>query len=200
VSTDGSVVAGERSSTTSDRVGRVAIIIAALVGGWFLYNLVRLKGENYPWGVGIAVGLTVLAAVGYYRWQDREQEQARRAEERRLREQGEHAYIGYDDLRFRPNRSWVAPAAILAIAAILGLGAGLRGRDYYLRLYCDYGAQSAAQHAGCMSHVTTDDINELDTQAARFARGETSECLEDSGPYCEDAAQWNTVEPDDVQP
>jgi hypothetical protein len=51
-----------------------------------------------------------------------------------------------------------------------------------------------------MSHVTTDDINKLDTQAARFARGETSDCLENSGPYCEDAAHWNTVEPDDLQP
>jgi hypothetical protein len=65
-----------------------------------------------------------------------------------------------------------------------------------LRAYCLYGSRSQAQLDGCMSHVTTDDINRRDTQAARFARGDTSDCLEDAGPFCERAAQWNAVEPD----
>jgi hypothetical protein len=188
------------AATTSDKVGRGAIIIAALVGGWFLYNPIRLKAENYPWEVGIAVAIAVLAAVGYYRWQDRDQERARLAEERRLREDDKYAQITFDDPRFRPNRSWVAPVAIVLVAAVWGVGAGASGRDNYLRAYCEYGSRSAAQLAGCMRHVNTDDINKRDTQAARFARGENSNCLADAGPYCEGASSWNTIDPSDLQP
>ncbi len=48
-----------------------------------------------------------------------------------------------------------------------------------------------------MSHVTNDDINNLDTQAARFGRGDTSNCLADAGPFCADASKWNSLDPSD---
>jgi hypothetical protein len=46
-----------------------------------------------------------------------------------------------------------------------------------------------------MNHDSADDIDRLESHAARFARRETSECLEDSGPFCADAAKWNDYEP-----
>ncbi|HEX8743607.1 MAG TPA: hypothetical protein VF712_10780 [Thermoleophilaceae bacterium] len=52
--------------------------------------------------------------------------------------------------------------------------------------YCSYGAVSDAQLDGCVDHVTEDQVDALDTNAARYARGELQECLEDAGPFCEE--------------
>jgi hypothetical protein len=186
--------------TTSDKVGRGAIIVAALIGGWFLYGPLEIKAENYPWEVGFAVGLAGLAGLGYFRWQDWETQRAERAERTRLREHGKSAPFVIDDPRFRANRAWVVPVAILLVSAAFAVVNGVTARQHYLSLYCDYGSVSAAQRAGCMRHVNTGHINTLDTQAARFARGETSECLSDAGPYCPATSRWNTVTPEDLQP
>jgi hypothetical protein len=48
-----------------------------------------------------------------------------------------------------------------------------------------------------MSHATSEDINDLNTHAAQFGRGETSECLDDAGPLCAGAARWNALDPSD---
>lgn len=52
--------------------------------------------------------------------------------------------------------------------------------------YCAYGAVSQAQLEGCRDHVTDDDVDARDTNAAQYARGELDECLADAGPFCED--------------
>jgi hypothetical protein len=87
--------------------------------------------------------------------------------------------------------TWVIVTATFILGSVYGLVAGLDARDHDLGDYCKYGAQSQAQLDGCMGHVTTDDIDRLHTPAARFARGETSECGRGSGPYCAEAAKSN---------
>ena len=162
-------------------VGRWLVIGGALAAGWFLYGYVEQRAENHPWGVGFLVALCIATAFAHYWWQD-------------LRARPRFPYRTRPE---DPRRAWVAPVAIVLVACVWGVGLGARARDNYLRPYCMYGARSAAQLDGCMAHVHTDDIDPLDTQAARFARGETNECLADAGPYCASASRWNTVEPDD---
>lgn len=141
------------------------------------------------------IGLAIAAAVGFFKWQDWRSARARRAEERRLGERGDRSLIWSDDARYRPDRSWVAPVAIVATLAAWGFFGGNNARNHYVRPYCLYGAKSQAQLDGCMSHVTSEEINDLDTQAARFGRGDTSDCLDDSGPFCADASKWNSIDP-----
>jgi hypothetical protein len=90
------------------------------------------------------------------------------------------------------SRRWPTVAGIFVLGIVFGLVAGLDARDHELGSYCKYGAKNHAELERCMSHVTTDDIDKLDTHAARFARGVTSECGADSGPYCAEAAKFNT--------
>lgn len=180
----------------SNRWAVRAAVVGALVGAWFVWEFVDEQAQADPWSVGLIVAAVVGAGVGAYWLQERWCENARAAEARRLRHgTGNYAHVHVHDPRFEPDRSWVAPVAILCVAAIWGAAAGSRTRDNYVRPYCMYGAQSQAQLDGCMGRVTADDINRLDTQAARFARGDTSECLDDAGPFCADAAKWNTYEP-----
>jgi hypothetical protein len=75
-------------------------------------------------------------------------------------------------------------AVILLIAAVMAVPAGCGGGDE-VSDYCAYGAVSQAQLDGCVDHVGTDDIDRLDTNAARYARGELDKCLADAGPFCE---------------
>lgn len=158
---------------------RVAVIGFALVAGWLLFGVVRLATENRPASVVALLAAAIGGCVVFYRWQDVRAERLRGSTSRP---------VGL-------ARWWLAPAVILAAFCAMGAQAGFSGRDSYLRAYCDYGARSQAQLDGCMSHVTTDDINKRDSQAARFARGETRECLGDAGPYCAHAARWNGVDP-----
>ena len=73
----------------------------------------------------------------------------------------------------------------------IGLIQGLDDRDHTLGYYCRYGAATQTELDGCMKRANTDEIDQLDTPAARFARGETSECGRESGPFCAAAAHEN---------
>lgn len=73
--------------------------------------------------------------------------------------------------------------ALLVAALFAGCTPGSRDP---VEAYCSYGAVSEAQLDGCLDHVTEDDFANLDTHAAEYARGELDECLEDSGPFCDD--------------
>jgi len=77
--------------------------------------------------------------------------------------------------------------ALFLTAALLAAGCAgtLDSRDP-IADYCAYGAVSEAQLAGCESHVEESDIDELDTNAAEYSRGELDECLDDAGPFCEE--------------
>ena len=79
---------------------------------------------------------------------------------------------------------------LLVVVGALALsgcgGAGNRSDDGSLvDDYCSYGAVSEAQLEGCIEHVSVEDIDELDTNAAEFARGELDDCRPDAGPFCE---------------
>ncbi len=189
----------EAGSSHSNRAALVLAVVGAFAGGWFLNEALFLWTQNDPWSVGVLLGLAIAGGAAFFKWQEWRSERARRAEERRRRSDGEHGYVSSSDPRFRADRSWVAPVVILAGFGVYGFIDGKSARDHYVLPYCMYGARSQAQLDGCMSHVTSEEINDLETQAARFARGDTSDCLSDSGPFCEDAAKWNTIEPSDVR-
>lgn len=54
--------------------------------------------------------------------------------------------------------------------------------------YCSYGAVSQAQLDGCVDHVSASTIDERDTNAAKFSRGEIEGCYRyDAGPFCFEA-------------
>lgn len=89
------------------------------------------------------------------------------------------------------SRPLVVVAALVFGAWALGLVSGLDDRDHQLGYYCRYGAASQAELDRCMKRVDTDEIDALDTPAARFARGETSVCGPTAGPYCAAAARDN---------
>jgi hypothetical protein len=77
---------------------------------------------------------------------------------------------------------------VVALVFLGGLGfgwfVGWDNRDNYIDPYCRYGAKSQAELDSCLSHVNSDDIDELQTNAAQFARGTIDECRDDAGPYC----------------
>lgn len=108
------------------------------------------------------------------------------------------AYLRLDDrVGDRPGLSVGAPIVMLLVAVVLGVYVGMQDRSSgQLRDYCEYGAVSRAQLAGCLNHVTNADINRLQTDAARFAKGSLSQCLSDSGPFCANRlAAINAPEP-----
>ena len=88
-----------------------------------------------------------------------------------------------------PSRTLIVAAAFLFGAWGVGLVVALDDRDHELGYYCRYGAQSRAELDACMRSVDTDEIDRLDTPAARFARGETTVCGPGSGPFCRGAAR-----------
>lgn len=82
-------------------------------------------------------------------------------------------------------RSLMTGALVLVFAGCAwGLISGWDDRDNYLQPYCRYGAASTAELERCLARTRSDDIDRLDTPAARFARGETTECGRDAGPLC----------------
>jgi hypothetical protein len=93
-----------------------------------------------------------------------------------------------------PSGALIVVSVALAGGWAFALVAALDAREKELGWYCKYGAQSQAEIDDCLSSVNTDDIAELDTPAARFARGETFECGHGSGRYCRDAAEDLEVE------
>lgn len=67
--------------------------------------------------------------------------------------------------------------------------------------YCRYGSKSQAQLDGCKSHVTRTDVENRDTQAAKFAKGIDDNCYEeDSGPFCLDVSNERAAEAAKVFP
>ncbi len=134
---------------------------AVLVGGatYGLYRLVYVAAQNHPGGVLVAVVVTTASLV----------------------------LIGWiADRRGHETRTVaVVPSVALLAALAIGVFAGDDARENgALNDYCRYGAVSNAQLQGCLDHVTTDRINELHTNAARFATGGLESCLGDSGPFC----------------
>jgi hypothetical protein len=93
---------------------------------------------------------------------------------------------GYIPLRDgHKTRYWMAPVAGLLVVGIWATTTGIRSRHGgYVHNYCAYGASSDAQLQGCLDHVNHFKIDDLDTNAARFAKGGLRKCLDDSGPYC----------------
>ena len=77
--------------------------------------------------------------------------------------------------------------ALVLGGAVWGLVVGWDDRDHYLTPYCSYGARSEAQRDSCLGRVSTEEIDALDTPAARFARGESG-CGSGSGPLCAETA------------
>lgn len=50
--------------------------------------------------------------------------------------------------------------------------------------YCQYGSVSRAQMEGCYANVHLDEIDGRNTNAAKWARHELTQCLGDAGPFC----------------
>lgn len=80
--------------------------------------------------------------------------------------------------RFAQNAS----RALVLIVAVAATACGHTGD--LIDDYCAYGAVSLAQLRGCEDHVDASHVMGLDTNAARYARGELDRCLADAGPFC----------------
>ena len=77
-------------------------------------------------------------------------------------------------------------ALLLMSLALASCGGGSSASsDDPILDYCSYGAVSQAQLDGCIEHVPTSQVNGLDTDAARYAKGQLDRCLSDSGPFCQ---------------
>lgn len=118
------------------------------------------------------------------------------AERNRPKWDGEGSYVDY--LNSAPKLpGWAPPAVIvLALAVIVGWVPGTQAHSREITYYCEYGAVSRAQLDHCKSHVSSDYIDSLETNAARFARGDLDACLDDAGPFCDADKFHNDVEPD----
>jgi hypothetical protein len=75
-------------------------------------------------------------------------------------------------------RPWVVTAALACLLSFGGCGRDVVGD------YCSYGAVSEAQLEGCVEHVTPEVVENYNTNAARYAKGELNACLADAGPFC----------------
>ena len=91
----------------------------------------------------------------------------------------------------------IAAVVVLGFGTLLGVQERSTGK---LRDYCEYGAVSRAEVGGCLDHVTDAQINRLQTDAARFARGDLESCLADSGPYCANRAASRQAAQDEPSP
>jgi hypothetical protein len=78
------------------------------------------------------------------------------------------------------------PLVLVIGGCAWGWIAGWDNRDNYLTPFCEYGATSRGQIERCLDDVNSEDIDRLDTPAARFARGEITKCGADAGPFCKD--------------
>ncbi|MGA7704461.1 MAG: hypothetical protein WB998_06140 [Solirubrobacteraceae bacterium] len=171
----------EVQRTGYDRIGRIAVYLGVIAGGWlFATRVVEPPSEHHPARVAAVVVAAGLLAFGVYRWQEWSAERHRRQwlEESRVEA---HA----DEPKFEPNRAWVPPLIVFGvIVAFVGWQGGSEIRNHEITYYCSYGAVSRAQLVECESNVSSDYIRSLDTNAARFAEGQLESCLQDAGPYC----------------
>jgi hypothetical protein len=144
----------------------LSLIVAGVM--YALERVLHLAARNHPVGATVALGVAALGGFGLL---------LTVAPDR-------SAEWWCPDLR----RVAVAPAVLILAAGALGVYGGYEDRqDGLLGNYCQYGAVSRSQLYGCLDHVTDDQINRLDTDAARFARGQLNSCLADAGPYCANA-------------
>lgn len=78
-----------------------------------------------------------------------------------------------------------ATALALAVPAVaLPMVALLTYDSRRIDRYCRYGSVSAAQLAGCKSHVTVPEIQRLDTEAADYGMYRRDTCGTEAGPFC----------------
>jgi hypothetical protein len=177
----------EPERTGHDRVGRAAVWIAAIGGGWlFAKQVIEPPTEHEPGAVAAVLVGGVLLGVGFFYAQDWLMWR-RRAKWSKMRQAEYEEGITESAPRpdYEPNRAWVGPAiAFAVVVALVGWQAGSAIRSHEITYYCSYGTVSRAQVAECEERVSSSYIDSLHTNAARFARGELEECLGDSGPFC----------------
>ena len=80
--------------------------------------------------------------------------------------------------------TWLAVVTILLGGLGWGLVEGWDARDNYIGPYCEYGARTQNELDRCLDRVNSDEIDNLDTPPAQFARGETTTCGRGAGPFC----------------
>jgi hypothetical protein len=152
----------------------VAIAVCAV--GSVLMGVFQLSAENHPWGTVMVIGAAALAALAIVA--------------------GVERLAGGSVTA--PVAITIAPGIVILIFALAGAFAGQQVHDTgELHDYCYYGSVSDAEVTGCLSHVTTAHIDQLDTNAARFAKGDINRCLDDAGPYCAQALDERNNPPDD---
>jgi hypothetical protein len=184
--------------TGYDRIGRVAVWLAVIVGGWFFDSeVVESPAEHHPARVAAGIVAAGFLAYGAYRWQEwrsqrrvREWNAARGAETKGWSDQDWHDRHQEVPTKpnFKPNRAWLPPLIVFGVIVVVGgWMSGNTARSHVIKWYCSYGAVSQAQLAECESKVSSKYIESLDTNAARFAEGRLETCLQDGGPYCESA-------------
>jgi hypothetical protein len=156
-------------SQISGRARLGALAFAVIAVGYELAQLLYLAAQNDPVGVfAVLVGAGVVSFGVVKR-----------------------VAPGGSTTWWEPDLRRIMPWPILAVfvAALVGAGFGWEQRyNGELHEYCSYGAVSAAQLKGCLDHVTTDRVDALQTDAARFARGDINACLSDAGPFCSGSA------------
>jgi hypothetical protein len=77
--------------------------------------------------------------------------------------------------------------ASLCALALVGCGEGelgSRAEPNLIGEYCAYDAMSTDALVVCIDRARRYRILRLDTNAARYARGELDRCLPDAGPFC----------------
>lgn len=93
------------------------------------------------------------------------------------------------------NLKWLVPIGLLLAFLAFGVYGGHRDRQHgFISDYCKYGAVSDAQLEHCLDHVSRDEIEARETNAARFAKRDIEECRGDAGPFCEDALYHRLAE------
>jgi hypothetical protein len=86
------------------------------------------------------------------------------------------------------RRWWLGWCVFVLVVNGNSVITGIKCRtEGYVYEYCAYGAVSQAQFNSCRSHVDHHVIDGLDTNAARFAKGQRTSCGGDAGPFCPDA-------------
>ena len=93
----------------------------------------------------------------------------------------------------RERRRYVLISVL--VLAFMGWGLWSTARSRQVAHYCQYGSVSRSQYEGCIDHVSYGDVQDSDSNAARYARDELDECLEDAGPMCSDADTEPLLEP-----
>jgi hypothetical protein len=176
-------------------IGRIAVYLGALVGGWFLARrVVEPQAEHHPALVGALIAAAALAVVAVFYG---EKIRADKQLHRWTAEQGKTDYLKSRDKQeeLRPRRPWLPPVVIvLVFVGWLGWNIGWDERRGRITYYCEYGAVSRSQLAGCIDHVSSDHIRSLTTNAALWAEGTLDSCEPDAGPFCDPSKYHNDVE------